>query len=131
MTSEDIIRAARECARLLEANTCRDLEPAELKDKSILYFEQPHDSADFDAHVLWACGRIVALAEEGTAEGLEKANWWLGWVQGYMVRDGICLIDDQRAMNQHTPKRDVPVPWEENLDDNFRPFMSAKRHPAA
>jgi hypothetical protein len=102
MTKDDIIRAAKECKRLFSERT--GAEPAEMEDKSAKFTISKE--AIFDDHVLWACDQIVDLASQGTEKSLEKANRWLGWVQGFMIRDGCCSINEQRDLNRSVPNRE-------------------------
>lgn len=47
-------------------------------------------------HVLWMCGEMRAFLADGRRE---KANRWLGFVQGVLWKLGRYTIDDMRGHN--------------------------------
>ena len=56
------------------------------------------DTRQTQSHAHWMCLEIPGLLE--TDNGFEKANRWLGFVQGVLWVSGVYSIDDMRDDNR-------------------------------
>jgi hypothetical protein len=97
MTADDIIRAARECVEVIRRNGF--FRPAaKLADTSRVHYPDTlEELEEMLYHIIWCCKQAEGFAAVGD---LDKANRWLGFVQGFLWRSGSCSIDDLRDMNR-------------------------------
>ena len=52
------------------------------------------------AHARWMLDEMEVMVKEETADGFEKANRWLGFVQGVLWCTEVYEIDDMREHNR-------------------------------
>lgn len=59
-------------------------------------------SGEIQRHLAWMCEHIEKLANQ---DEMEKANRWLGFVQGILFEMSVYTIEDLRSHNEH---REIP-----------------------
>ncbi len=90
MTPQHISHVAGVCARIIQAEGVTPKgAPSRLRGT-----ETPPLP-----HALWMCGQAQCLAEKDA----ERAQRWLGFVQGVMWREGLTTIDELWEMNRKVP----------------------------
>ena len=73
-----------------------DLKPQELQEDLKLKLHCFVARQDFAQHILFMCERGKEFVDE---DRIEKANRWLGFVQGYICSAGLASIDEMKRWN--------------------------------
>lgn len=109
MTPEKMNQAFAKCLEPL-ARHYDDQPPAELPEKLKKSTRRTHFADGFhphDAirHLKWMCLRGIALVAE---HRFDKANRWLGFIQGALWMTGFCSIDEMKEWNR-PDEVEVPI----------------------
>lgn len=100
MTPDQIREAFVQCYKALKKEF-PSYEPVELENKSRQNFMPRTGIAPGHiGHLMWMCSEGCELVTKGS---VEKANRWLGFVQGALWMAGLASIDEMREWNKPAP----------------------------
>lgn len=93
MTPERMKEAFDACSRCLHKYVFADVLPKEMSEAEKKRWVPTH--VPF-AHLSWMCGQGKDFVDEGR---INKANRWLGFLQGFLYSQGYATIDEMKHWN--------------------------------
>lgn len=94
MTSEQMNSVLQKYKKIIGGYD--DFDPR-LQDLMSQMIRLPMDARGVEAHVFWMCDQVPGFLEKGD---VDKANRWLGFVQGCLWLMGLRTINDMRDDNR-------------------------------